>query len=86
MVLSPSGLIMAGRTVSSLGRHYILMKIRERVTLDGGTSVLAVGLAELPEKPVSRYARAPMQLSSSTPICEKSTDVAVAKSPQMVRR
>ena len=43
MVLSPSGLITAGETVKSLGRRYILMKSRRRVTLDGGTSVLVVG-------------------------------------------
>ena len=49
MVLSPSGLITAGETggVRSLGRRYILMKSRRRVTRDGGTSVLVVGSTDV---------------------------------------
>ena len=66
---------MAGRTVGSLGCHFILMKSRK---LDDGVSVLAVSLDELPEKPAGRCARefdVPMQLLPSTSICRKSTSL-----------
>jgi len=43
MVLAPSGLILDGKTVAQIGRLYILMKTRRRITLDGGTSVLTIG-------------------------------------------
>ena len=43
MVLAPSGLILDGKTVAQIGRLYILMKTRRRITRDGGTSVLTIG-------------------------------------------
>ncbi|KAK2467424.1 hypothetical protein APHAL10511_000659 [Amanita phalloides] len=50
MVLSPSGLTTndEDKSLILLRRLYVLMKTRKRVTLDGGTSALAVGSTKIP--------------------------------------
>ena len=68
VVFSPSALVMASNdsSVRLLGRDYLKLRVRPRLTLDGGTSLLAVGrtlpstgsnvpIAETPSAPASNY-------------------------------
>lgn len=42
MVLAPSGMGMIQSKPTTFGRNYLIIKTRQRVTHDGGTSVLVL--------------------------------------------
>lgn len=64
MVFSPSALVMRSNdsSVRLLGRGYLKLRVRPRLTLDGGSSLLAVKLT-----PPSIDRKAPIAVTSLTP-------------------